>query len=849
MGPALKQDRENQPPSDAYDVFMQQHLQHYGFFSGQKRAQFNRFLPLWNCETNHGYFLQGVDGLENRLSDGGLENRDSDGEEDRKPTYKISSKTKQLLFNYLEGKYIPRLCEPRSLYAVPTSGPLQPPRWPIECEVIKEKVHHIEWIPNEPEKFYQPTGYERTPHVVGEERKRVVFFVDPATKGSYFNCSRVGGCRGPIKQAAVRLNGTEDDPLLFESRFESGNLQKVVQVGRYDYELTLRTDLYTNKHTQWYYFRVQNMKAGVLYRFTIVNFMKSNSLYNLGMKPLMYSEREVQTRNVGWQRVGSGIKYYKNSVTDEGRSLYSMTWTFQFPHDDDTCYFSHCYPYTYSDLQSYLLNVANNAVLSQFCKVRVLCRSLAGNMVYILTITSPSQNPYMATAKKGVVVTARIHPGETTGSWMMKGFLDFILGDSADAHLLRKMFVFKVVPMLNPDGVIVGNYRCSLAGRDLNRNYQTLLKDAFPCVWHTKNMIRRLIEERDVVLYCDLHGHSRKNNVFMYGCSNKKQPVTLMERVFPLMLSKNAANKFSYKSCKFKVQKNKEGTGRIVMWRMGIPNSYTMESTFSGSSLGDRKGTHFSTRDLTFMGQHFCDTLLDFCDPDQSKVIQCLEELQEMVQQEIRLKLEKLGHSLVSEEDLKNISLSDFESSTSGSDSSESDGLPAHLLSIAEKLKEKKKSLRTRKERNRLLHRVHQNNKQQRHQGESKESATPPSDKKAMLLSTSWKRQIGDRKKEKEKMNSRVLTGSSGTVSWATLPCSETSFNSKENYMDSKVKQNDYLEAITAAYLKSNVLATSNELPKGVPQLQYSQGRMEAGWHAMPLITTYQVLHIRYWKT
>lgn len=34
---------------------------------------------------------------------------------------------------------------------------------------------------------------------------------------------------------------------------------------------------------------------------------------------------------------------------------------------------------------------------------------------------------------------------------------------------------------------------------------------------------------------------------------------------------------FKFESCKFKVQKSKEGTGRIVMWNMGIMNSYTME--------------------------------------------------------------------------------------------------------------------------------------------------------------------------------------------------------------------------------------------------------------------------------
>ena len=63
---------------------------------------------------------------------------------------------------------------------------------------------------------------------------------------------------------------------------------------------------------------------------------------------------------------------------------------------------------------------------------------------------------------------------------------------------MRDLFIFKVVPMLNPDGVIVGNYRCSLAGRDLNRNYRTKLRDSYPTVWHTKCMVRRS-EQLDIV--------------------------------------------------------------------------------------------------------------------------------------------------------------------------------------------------------------------------------------------------------------------------------------------------------------------------------------------------------------
>lgn len=50
------------------------------------------------------------------------------------------------------------------------------------------------------------------------------------TEGSCFSSSRVGGKRGVIKELAVTLQGPDDDTLLFESRFESGNLQKAVRV-------------------------------------------------------------------------------------------------------------------------------------------------------------------------------------------------------------------------------------------------------------------------------------------------------------------------------------------------------------------------------------------------------------------------------------------------------------------------------------------------------------------------------------------------------------------------------------------------------------------------------------------
>lgn len=249
----------------------------------------------------------------------------------------------------------------------------------------------------------------------------------------------------------------------------------------------------------------------------------------------MYSTTDATNNNIGWKRCGDNIAYFRNDDNniystrnyhqvliddfddDDSGNICSYTLTFnvEFQYENDTVYFAHSYPYTYSDLQDYLINIQRHPIKSKFCKLRLLCRSLAGNNVYYLTVTAPStaeeevqkveslakekvkmtifHSKFLLKKqkKKAVVITARVHPGETPSSWMMKGFMDFITGDSYVAKKLRHKFIFKLVPMLNPDGVIVGNTRSSLTGRDLNRQYRTVIRETYPSIWNTKAMIKR----------------------------------------------------------------------------------------------------------------------------------------------------------------------------------------------------------------------------------------------------------------------------------------------------------------------------------------------------------------------
>ncbi|VDP39283.1 unnamed protein product [Soboliphyme baturini] len=219
------------------------------------------------------------------------------------------------------------------------------------------------------------------------------------------------------------------------------------------------------------------------------------------------------------------------------------------------------------------------------------------------------------------------------------------------------MFVFKIIPMINVDGVIHGSHRCSLSGEDLNRQWMAPNKLLHPSIYHLKNLLTffRCIGKKPFVInflqsaiyfnltcfvqvYCDFHGHSRKKNVFMYGI-NPSQSWCKIDRAarhnfefyvifhfcfffffiqltrLPESLSVLSPG-FCLKYCSFDIKKNKEGSGRVAAWRdIGLLLSYTMEASFVF------QGYQVSTSDLTEMGEKFIDALVatkESWDPESS---------------------------------------------------------------------------------------------------------------------------------------------------------------------------------------------------------------------------------------
>lgn len=413
--------------------------------------------------------------------------------------------------------------------------------------------------------------------------------------------------------------------LCFESRFESGNLRKALQVSPNEYDLILMPDVNSTHHHQWFYFEVSNMEADVPYVFNIVNCEKQNSQFNHGMKPLMYSVCEAILGRPGWIRVGTDICYYRNCYQNlssrKSRSYLTAAFTVTFPHSYDVCYIAYHYPYTYSQLLAQIwqwsLSVDPAAI---YFRAESICLSLNNNETPLITITAAESETNPIAMRDIIFLTARVHPGESNSSWVMHGTIVKLLDNSPSAISARSMFVFKVVPMLNVEGVINGCHRCDLTNEDLNRHWSRPNQHLHPSIYHTKGLLEYCVRvlKKPPYVFCDYHGHSRRKNVFLYGCSNSDS-WNEMDRSVPdgpvdyLMLPRlmqHFSPAFALQLCKFSVERGRESTARVTVWReFGIKRSYTMETSYCGFDQGLYEGHHVDIVRLKEIGEHFCDAL------------------------------------------------------------------------------------------------------------------------------------------------------------------------------------------------------------------------------------------------
>jgi hypothetical protein len=173
------------------------------------------------------------------------------------------------------------------------------------------------------------------------------------------------------------------------------------QVREQEYDLYMRADSNTRGHHQWFYFKVLNHEQVGRYRFNIVNFTKNASLYHQGMRINVHSSDKE-----GWSKGGENIVYKLSKISQpkvvpgqgyvfsSAKRYFQLSFDYDFTRPGDTVSFAYSVPFTFSRLQHDLATLQQEHLAAfpkrskQYLSQSVLCKSLSGLDVPLLTITS-----------------------------------------------------------------------------------------------------------------------------------------------------------------------------------------------------------------------------------------------------------------------------------------------------------------------------------------------------------------------------------------------------------------------------------------------------------------------------
>ncbi|XP_043238382.1 cytosolic carboxypeptidase 6-like [Amphibalanus amphitrite] len=365
------------------------------------------------------------------------------------------------------------------------------------------------------------------------------------------------GGMGNVNRAVMRPPGhsgkAKRGHLCFDASFETGNLGRVDYISEFEYDLFIRPDACNPRYRIWFNFVVDNVRQDQRVIFNIVNMSKTKNLFRDGMTPLVKS-----TSRNRWQRLPARNVYYHRSA--EHRGHYILSFAFAFDREEDVYQFSGCFPYSFSRLQLYLAEVERLQL--PWIRRQTLTLTVQKRECDLVTVGPPeAMDGHLPT--KTVVIMARVHPGETPTSFIIKGLLDLLTADHPVPSQLRQHIVIKIIPMLNPDGVFLGNHRCSVMGADLNRAWQEPSEWGHPTIHAARKLLHSLDTNKNngLEIVLDLHAHTSLLGCFVYGTTY--EDVYRHERhiVFPKMMSQNSED-FSHTNTIYNRDPLKLGTAR-----------------------------------------------------------------------------------------------------------------------------------------------------------------------------------------------------------------------------------------------------------------------------------------------
>ena len=445
---------------------------------------------------------------------------------------------------------------------------------------------------------------------------------------------------------------------LFSADFDGGNLARVESVTETTFHLWTRTDNqgtpHETHHRTWFHFRVDGCRAGETLTFSFPDFNKQKTLFSDDFRPTYRVHATSRSQN-GEPETASRFHmraYERIPEPVSARPGRDGAFRVSFKHrfdSDASVFFALSFPFSYADVGAMLDRVdakfRERSSHGEALRARVsyarslLATSVEGRKVEMVTITAadgkgPRGEPADGDAsardasaeprdarfdakqlshnflktrtvprledREVFVVTCGVHPGEKPANHVWNGALEFLLrADDARAARLRELYVFQLVPMLNPDGAFRGHFRHDALGQNLNRHYENPDPERQPACYAAKALLTGAARDERLGFFIDLHAHANKRGVFAFGNSDLRGDGDVETRAYAQLCALNSPH-FDLNHCNFSrknmraVDKNgerKSGTGRVALFRETrgrVPHLYTVEANYNCSRLLNR---------------------------------------------------------------------------------------------------------------------------------------------------------------------------------------------------------------------------------------------------------------------
>ena len=207
-----------------------------------------------------------------------------------------------------------------------------------------------------------------------------------------------------------------------------------------------------NRQASWYYFRVDGAHRGRL------EIVMDDLVGEYDYKPGSIAIKDNTPPLVSYDR--RTWTHVKDVRFDEATKSLRLV----VEPEKSTFWIAHIEPYTGARLDGLLERVRAHPDL----KIESIGRTVEGRDLRLLTV---SNRNLPDAGKPTVWLMARQHAWESGTSFVAEGFLLYLL--SEDGADLRQRARWKILPMMDPDGVARGGVRFNRNGYDVNRNWDT----------------------------------------------------------------------------------------------------------------------------------------------------------------------------------------------------------------------------------------------------------------------------------------------------------------------------------------------------------------------------------------